>query len=104
MAAYIRVSTRRQNDGQRAEVMKWLDANGIDPQRVEWYCDKESGTTLKRPEFDDHGDEADEPPAPAQCEPPQEAVKPLRKAAEPRSCSGWRMRVQSGQRPCMGHS
>jgi DNA invertase Pin-like site-specific DNA recombinase len=53
VAAYIRVSTRRQNDvGQRAEVKKWLDANGIDPTRVEWYCDKESGTTLERPEFD----------------------------------------------------
>lgn len=53
VAAYIRVSTRRQNDdGQRAEVKKWLDNNGIDPAKVEWYCDKESGTTLKRPEFD----------------------------------------------------
>lgn len=53
VAAYIRVSTRRQNDdGQRAEVKKWLDNNGIDPMKVEWYCDKESGTTLKRPEFD----------------------------------------------------
>jgi DNA invertase Pin-like site-specific DNA recombinase len=53
VAAYIRVSTRRQNDdGQRSEVKKWLDANGIDPKKVEWYCDKESGTTMKRPEFD----------------------------------------------------
>jgi DNA invertase Pin-like site-specific DNA recombinase len=53
VAAYIRVSTRRQNDdGQRAEVKKWLDANGIDPTKVEWYCDKESGTTMRRPEFD----------------------------------------------------
>jgi DNA invertase Pin-like site-specific DNA recombinase len=53
VAAYIRVSTRRQNDdGQRAEIMKWLDANGIDPKKVEWYADKESGTTIKRPEFD----------------------------------------------------
>jgi DNA invertase Pin-like site-specific DNA recombinase len=49
---YVRVSSRRQNDvGQRAEIQKWLDANGIDPKKVEWYCDKESGTTLKRPEF-----------------------------------------------------
>jgi DNA invertase Pin-like site-specific DNA recombinase len=29
-----------------------LNANGIDPKKVEWYCDKDSGTTLKRPEFD----------------------------------------------------
>lgn len=53
VACYVRVSTRRQNDdGQRAEIQKWLDANGIDPQQVTWYCDKESGTTMKRPEFD----------------------------------------------------
>lgn len=53
VACYVRVSTRRQNDdGQRAELQKWLDASGIDPMKVEWYCDKESGTTLKRPEFD----------------------------------------------------
>lgn len=53
VAAYIRVSTSRQNDdGQRAEVKKWLDNNGIDPAKVTWYCDKVSGTTMKRPEFD----------------------------------------------------
>jgi DNA invertase Pin-like site-specific DNA recombinase len=53
VAVYIRVSTRHQNDdGQRAEIKKWLDATGIDPVKVAWYCDKESGTTLKRPEFD----------------------------------------------------
>jgi DNA invertase Pin-like site-specific DNA recombinase len=53
VAAYIRVSTSRQNDdGQRVEVKKWLDNNGIDPSKVTWYCDKESGTTMKRPEFD----------------------------------------------------
>ncbi len=53
VAAYIRVSIRRQNDdGQRADVKKWLDNNGIDPTKVTWYCDKESGTTLKRPKVD----------------------------------------------------
>ena len=53
VACYVRVSTRRQNDdGQRAEIQKWLDANGIDPKKVTWYADKESGTTMKRPEFD----------------------------------------------------
>lgn len=53
VACYVRVSTRHQkDDGQRAEIKKWLDATGIDPKQVEWYCDKESGTTLKRPEFD----------------------------------------------------
>lgn len=53
IAAYVRVSSKRQkDDGQRAEIQKWLDANGIDPKQVEWYADKESGRTMKRPEFD----------------------------------------------------
>jgi len=52
VACYVRVSTRHQkDDGQRAEIRKWLDGNGIDPKQVEWYADKETGTTLKRPEF-----------------------------------------------------
>ena len=53
IACYVRVSSRRQkDDSQRAEIQKWLDANGIDPNQVEWYADKESGRTTKRPEFD----------------------------------------------------
>lgn len=53
IACYVRVSSRRQeDDSQRAEIQKWLDANGIDPKQVEWYADKESGRTTKRPEFD----------------------------------------------------
>jgi DNA invertase Pin-like site-specific DNA recombinase len=53
VACYVRVSSRRQkDDSQRAEIQKWLDATGIDPKSVEWYGDKESGKTLKRPEFE----------------------------------------------------
>lgn len=53
VAYYIRVSTTRQNhDGQRAELQRWLDGNNIDQGQVEWYADKESGSTLERPEFD----------------------------------------------------
>ena len=53
IAAYVRVSSKRQkDDAQRAEIQKWLDANGIDPRQVEWYADKETGRTMKRPEFD----------------------------------------------------
>lgn len=53
IACYVRVSSRRQkDDSQRAEIQKWLDANGIDPKQVEWYADKESGRTTKRPEFE----------------------------------------------------
>src|SRR5271168_3601510 len=53
VACYVRVSSRRQkDDSQRAEIEKWLDANGIDRKQVEWYADKETGRTLLRPEFD----------------------------------------------------
>lgn len=53
IAVYVRVSTIRQrDDSQRNEIAKWLELNGIDPAQVTWYSDKESGTTLKRPEFD----------------------------------------------------
>lgn len=53
IACYVRVSSRHQkDDSQRAEIQKWMDSNGIDPQQVEWYADKESGRTTKRPAFD----------------------------------------------------
>ncbi len=53
VAVYIRVSTASQNEaGQRREVMKWLTGNGINPSDAMWYTDKESGETLKRPEFE----------------------------------------------------
>jgi DNA invertase Pin-like site-specific DNA recombinase len=62
IAAYVRVSSKRQkDDSQRAEIQKWMDANGIDPKQVEWYADKdkqvewyadkETGTKMERPEF-----------------------------------------------------
>jgi DNA invertase Pin-like site-specific DNA recombinase len=53
IACYIRVSSQHQkHDSQKAEIQKWLGANGIDAQKVEWYADKESGRTLARPEFE----------------------------------------------------
>jgi DNA invertase Pin-like site-specific DNA recombinase len=53
IACYIRVSSRRQkHDSQKAEIQKWLEANGIAPEKIEWYADTESGTTLARPEFE----------------------------------------------------
>jgi DNA invertase Pin-like site-specific DNA recombinase len=52
-AAYIRVSTAGQNEtGQRAEITRWLQGNGIDPKHVQWFVDKKSGDDLNRPEFD----------------------------------------------------
>lgn len=50
-AVYIRVSTVGQNlDGQRAEIQRWLDGNGITD--AVWYIDRASGATLKRPAFE----------------------------------------------------
>ena len=53
IAAYVRVSTKHQKtDSQEQEIRTWLGNNGYDLSQVEWYRDKESGKTLKRPEFD----------------------------------------------------
>lgn len=50
-AIYVRVSTVGQNEeGQRREIQKWLNANGI--TKVRWFVDKESGDTLERPQFE----------------------------------------------------
>jgi DNA invertase Pin-like site-specific DNA recombinase len=51
-AVYIRVSTVGQNEaGQRREIKRWLSGNGIAPDSVRWYVDKETGDTLDRPAF-----------------------------------------------------
>jgi len=53
VAAYTRVSTQDQTaNAQRSEIQKWLKANGISRNKVEWYEDKETGTTLRRPGFE----------------------------------------------------
>ena len=53
IACYTRVSTVDQTGAaQRAEIEKWLDNNGIQPERVVWYEDKETGATLRRPAFE----------------------------------------------------
>lgn len=53
VACYVRDSTRRRkDDAQRSEIQKWLDGNGIDPEQVVWYADKEMGSTLHRPAFE----------------------------------------------------
>lgn len=51
-AVYVRVSTTGQNEaGQRREIERWLDGNGIDQQSVHWYVDKDTGDHLNRPAF-----------------------------------------------------
>src|SRR5215472_9097270 len=53
VACYIRVSSARQkHDSQRAELKRWLEGNSMSSTQVEWYADKDSGTTLLWPEFD----------------------------------------------------
>ena len=52
IACYCRVSsTGQKNDSQRAEIRRWLRGNDIKVAAVEWFEDKESGTSLDRPEF-----------------------------------------------------
>ena len=51
-ACYCRVSSLGQkNDSQRAEIKRWLRGNDIKAASVEWFEDKESGTSLDRPAF-----------------------------------------------------
>jgi DNA invertase Pin-like site-specific DNA recombinase len=52
IAAYVRVSSRHQRTySQEAEIKKWLAGNGITPEKVTWFIDKETGKTLDRPAF-----------------------------------------------------
>jgi len=53
IAAYLRVSSQDQKHySQRSEIRRYLKNNGIHLNRVTWYEDTETGTLLKRPEFD----------------------------------------------------
>ena len=53
VAVYVRVSTSSQNEAeQKRDITKWLTGNGINLVSVQWYIDKESGQTLKQPEFE----------------------------------------------------
>src|SRR5512138_1230416 len=45
-------SQDQKHDSQREAIARWLEGNGIDPDKVAWYPDIESGRTMKRPEFD----------------------------------------------------
>ena len=50
IAAYIRVSTYDQRTGsQREGISRWLKNHGIDPERIRWFEDKETGSKMDRP-------------------------------------------------------
>src|SRR5206468_5785425 len=52
IACYCRVSSRDQkHDSQKAEITRWLRNHRISLRQVQWFVDKESGTTLKRSAF-----------------------------------------------------
>jgi DNA invertase Pin-like site-specific DNA recombinase len=54
IACYCRVSTRHQkNDGQRAEIERWLRNNQMDLSAVWWFEDKESATATHRLAFEE---------------------------------------------------
>lgn len=53
VGVYVRVSTASQNEaGQRREITRWLKGNGIGPESVRWYVDKQTGDNLNRPAFE----------------------------------------------------
>lgn len=53
VAAYLRVSTDSQtHDSQRLEVERWLAREGVDPGKVRWYVDTESGRLIRRTQLD----------------------------------------------------
>jgi DNA invertase Pin-like site-specific DNA recombinase len=54
VACYCRVSSRSQkNDSQRAEIRRWLRRNGVKSASVQWFEDKDSGRSLRRPAFEE---------------------------------------------------
>ena len=51
-ALYLRVSSKQQNlDSQLAAAHAWIEQQHIEPDTVQWYTEKESGTTMARPEL-----------------------------------------------------
>jgi DNA invertase Pin-like site-specific DNA recombinase len=53
IACYCRVSCHRQkNDSQKAEIERWLKSNEMSLSSVQWFEDKDSGKSIKRPAFD----------------------------------------------------
>jgi DNA invertase Pin-like site-specific DNA recombinase len=53
IACYCRVSSRDQkHDSQKTELTRWLRNRRIPLRQVQWFEDKETGNSLKRPAFD----------------------------------------------------
>jgi DNA invertase Pin-like site-specific DNA recombinase len=49
IGCYVPVSSKQgqKTDSQVSELTKWLEANGHDPAKVQWYEDHESGKDLE---------------------------------------------------------
>jgi DNA invertase Pin-like site-specific DNA recombinase len=53
IATCLRISHKTQEQDSEGEaVARWIAANGIDPDKVEFYADIETGRKMDRPEFD----------------------------------------------------
>jgi DNA invertase Pin-like site-specific DNA recombinase len=49
---YTRVSSHTQKaDSQKAEIRQWIKGQKIPAKQIQWFEDKESGRSLKRPAF-----------------------------------------------------
>ena len=54
IAVYLRVSTEEQDEAsQRREIGQYLEREGFDLRRVQWFVDKSTGDNLDRPAFDE---------------------------------------------------
>ena len=54
IAVYLRVSTEEQDEAsQRREIGQYLEREGVDLRRVQWFVDKSTGDNLDRPAFDE---------------------------------------------------
>lgn len=52
VAVYMRVSTNDQKaDSQEPDIKRWLEAHGHNPEKIQWYVDRETGKHLSRSGF-----------------------------------------------------
>ena len=53
IAVYTRISSHSQkSDSQRTEIRQWIKGQKLPANQIQWFEDKESGRSLKRPAFE----------------------------------------------------